>query len=134
MEYIEWTDDYSVGIERFDEEHRRLIGYINELHHGIENGLIFVEIKNIIEGLIDYTFYHFRNEENLMAEHSYNGYVGHKKEHNDLTLKVRSFQKKLEDRGEKIPLELISFLRTWLIHHILNTDMKYKRFFKDIEG
>ena len=133
MDYITWTEDYSVGVFSFDEDHKKIIGYINELNKCVECSLDNLEINKVIEGLVDYTFYHFKNEEALMQEHSYQDFAGHKKEHNDLIFKVKTFRQKLDNKEHGIALELKTFLRTWLIHHILNIDMKYKRFFSGKE-
>ena len=37
MDYIKWTDDLSVGVELFDNEHKELVRLVNDL-----NQLIFV--------------------------------------------------------------------------------------------
>lgn len=130
MDYITWIDEYSVGVDSFDEDHKKLIGFINELNRCLECTLDILEIKKVIEGLVDYAFVHFGNEESLMQKYSYSEYHEHKKEHNDLIIKIKNFRHKMEDKDPAIAVELKAFVRTWLIHHILNIDMKYKRFFQ----
>lgn len=130
MDYISWIDEYSVGVDLFDEDHKKLIGFINELNKCLECTLDIDEIKKVIGALVDYSFYHFRNEESLMQEHAYPDYHEHKKEHNDLIIKIKNFRKKMEQKDPGIAMELKAFVRTWLIHHVLNIDMKYKRFFQ----
>jgi hemerythrin-like metal-binding protein len=133
MDYVTWNNDYSVGIFEFDEDHKKLIEYINELHRCVECSLNISTTGKVIEGLVDYTFYHFRNEEGLMEKHSYPGFHEHKKEHNEMIIKMKTFKNKLDSKDATVALELKAFLRTWLVHHILNVDMKYKRFFAEIK-
>ncbi len=131
MEYVTWTDDYSVGVFLFDEDHKKLIGYINELNRCLECSLSPPEIKNVVDGLVDYTYSHFGREEELMQKYSYPFLPEHKKEHNDLMIKIKNLKGRLDHKDPGIATELKSLMRTWLIHHVLNIDMKYKRFFSE---
>ena len=38
MEFMTWTSDLSVGVAVLDDDHKRLIGIINQLHYGIKAG------------------------------------------------------------------------------------------------
>jgi hemerythrin len=130
MDFIGWTDDYSVGIKTFDDEHKQLISYINKLHIGMKSGEGISSMGYLLDGLIDYTIMHFGHEEEFMVKYSYAEYNRHKAEHDNFTEKINRFNRDFAEGKKFFSLELMAFLRDWLINHILGTDMKYKIFFR----
>jgi len=95
MSYIDWNEDLSVGVSIFDEAHKKLITYVNRLHQGMISGLGVASMTEILDGLLDYTKTHFRHEEQLMTKFAYPHYEAHKKEHDNLILKVIDFHDQL---------------------------------------
>jgi hemerythrin-like metal-binding protein len=132
MEYINWDDSYLVGVEAFDKDHRYLVKLINNLHSGLTGGFKISEMTYILDDLVRYTDVHFKREEDMMQKYSYPGFKEHKRAHQELVQQVMEFQKQLEEGKKAFTLELMSFLKDWLINHILKTDMLYRDFFKKI--
>lgn len=126
-----WEEKFSVGIKQFDEEHRQLISYLNKLHLGLVSGDNVGAMVKVLDGLVTYTQSHFAHEESLMSAHSYPQYEAHKKEHEDLIAKVVDFESRLTAGKASFSLELMSFLKDWLVIHIQGTDKKYSDFFKE---
>ncbi len=131
MPYFTWSDDLSVGVKKFDEEHKQLIAFVNQLHTGLLAGDAASKVYLVLEGLIDYTEIHFAHEEDLMIVHKYSDFENHKAEHEALVKKVLEFKNQLDDGKASFSIELMSFLKDWLINHINGTDKKYSAFFKD---
>ncbi len=129
MEYIKWTDKLSVGVELFDNEHKRLFELVNNLNQLIVVADKGAALEKALTGLIDYTKYHFKSEEQIMKKYEYPGYENQKAEHEILTAKVEDFQLRLAGGKVNFSLELIKFLQDWLVNHIQGTDMEYKSFF-----
>lgn len=129
MEYITWTDELDVGIDRFNVEHKKLIDYINRLHFGIVSGDSKSSLESILAGLIGYTTEHFGNEEALMLKHSYPDYEQHKAEHEKLKEKVLDFNNRVKQGKLSFSIELMKFLRDWLTNHINVRDKAYAVFF-----
>lgn len=129
MPYLTWSDELTVGVKKFDEEHQELVSFINQLHAGILAGDASSKIYSVLEGLIDYTEIHFSHEEDLMILKNYPDFEAHKKEHEILVKSVLEFKKKLDEGKEIFSLELMSFLKDWLVKHINITDKKYSEFF-----
>ncbi len=130
MEYIKWDDSFLVGVEAFDNDHRYLVKLINNLHSGLMAGFGVSEMTYILDDLVRYTNVHFRREEDLMKKHAYPDYEEHRDAHADLVLKVVDFQAQLKSGKKVFSVELMSFLKDWLLNHILKTDMRYSGFFK----
>ncbi len=124
MEFIVWNNELSVGVQMFDEDHKKLIDYINKLHLGMKSGEGIAGMTFILDGLIDYTITHFSREEVWMRSHEYPDYPSHHEAHAALTKQVLDFQKQLKEGRSAFTLELMVFLRDWLTGHIMTVDKK----------
>lgn len=132
MKYKEWRPEYNVSVKAFNDDHKKLFGFLNELQQGVSSGIGVSNMGYIIKGLVDYTTEHFRREEIMMGKYHYPEYEDHKMEHNKLLKKVGQFYSDFQEGKSTFSLELLSFLNDWISNHILNTDMKYKPFFREI--
>lgn len=129
MPLIEWSHQYSIGIPSIDNQHKRLIGYINQLNVAMANGEASNVLDDIFRGLRNYTQEHFNYEEQLFSHHQYPGLNEHQLEHQRLIERVKQFQFDFEqDETGAISLELMQFLTHWLTHHILESDREYAPF------
>jgi hemerythrin-like metal-binding protein len=124
MSLIDWSDSLSVGYEEIDDDHKRLIDIVNKLDDAIASGHGSEAIGEILEELLSYTVWHFRHEERLMQTYGDPAFYDHKKEHDNLTEAALAKQKEFLDGNVDVAEELMPFLKNWLTHHILETDMK----------
>jgi hemerythrin len=119
-----WTDQLSIGIDVIDQQHRRIVEYINQLDDARTGGYTREEIGYLINDLVDYTISHFGFEESLQEEANYPFAISHKKVHDLFTQRVSDYQAKF-DKGEDISKGLNSLLVTWLFNHIKRDDTDY---------
>jgi hemerythrin len=129
MDIITWSESLSVGVKRFDDEHKQLINIVNRLNNALLIGGSPKTMEHVLDGLVDYTVVHFRHEEEYMTKFAYPEYASHKKEHDDLTAQVSDFRDRYRSGKVTFSLELMNFLRDWLTNHIMGSDKKYKDFF-----
>ncbi len=129
MDFITWTDEFSVGVGKFDAEHRNLVNFINKLNNALKIGSAQKTIEEILGGLIRYTAIHFKHEEDYMVLYDYPAYEAHRKEHQDLTAQVADFYERFCAGKTTFSLELLNFLKDWLTKHILGSDRAYRDFF-----
>lgn len=129
MEFIEWNEGLSVGVEKFNNEHKQLIKFINRLNQALKIGGASKEMEEILTGLVKYTVIHFTHEEDYMKIYDYPDYQAHKKQHDELTGQVTDFAERLKSGKASFSIELLNFLRDWLVNHIMGSDMKYREFF-----
>lgn len=128
-EFVSWSDELSVGIEEIDEQHKVLVGLLNDLnraireHHGNEACI------EILDRLVDYTRIHFAVEESLMRIFEYPDYENHKAEHEELVDEVMSMRREVVEEGHKISFKLLHFLKMWLTQHIMDSDKEYSEHF-----
>ncbi len=131
MAYLEWNETFSVKVREFDEHHKRIIAMINEIRNSTEQVTDDSSMAEKVHSLIDYASTHFKAEERYMTQFGFAGYESHEAEHDRFIERVLGFQERLS-RGEKvIPDELMTFLKDWLVKHILGTDKQYSQFFND---
>ncbi len=127
--FIDWSDELSVGIEEIDEQHKVLLKLINQMHTAIHKHQGSKTVHTILAELIEYTRIHFAVEESLMRILNYSGYTEHHEQHQELLNHVIELQQKIESGKTSISFELMHFLKTWLTQHILEEDMLYSGFF-----
>jgi hemerythrin len=130
MALIEWKDELATGVAKFDGQHKQLIAMINELHDAMSAGKGKEAMGKILNGLINYTVTHFRDEEELMTKGGYPQLAAHKQEHKAFTDKALDLKKKYESGNMFITVEVMNFLRDWLTKHIKGTDKNYGPFLK----
>ena len=78
----------------------------------------------LIEELEKYTLAHFVAEETLMRITEYPEFGKHKREHHDFVARVSRERAQAATTGQ-ISLDLMYFLRNWLVDHILASDKHY---------
>jgi hemerythrin len=126
MAFMDWSSSLDVGIDSINDQHKKLVNMINELHDAIQNGQANEVLGNTLDGLVDYTKTHFSYEEQLFAQTGYADAASHKQEHDKLCATVFDVQAKFKSgSSEMLSDEVMTFLKDWLINHIQGTDKKY---------
>ncbi|MGB9623535.1 MAG: bacteriohemerythrin [Phycisphaerae bacterium] len=129
MPILTWSESLSVGVDEFDNQHRKLINMINALHDAMAKGQGREILGPLLDALVQYTATHFASEEKRMQQLHYPSYLQHKVEHDTLTRQVRDLKQRFDAGKTTITLEVMKFLREWLTNHIQGTDRKYGPFF-----
>lgn len=125
MALFQWREDYSVKIPSIDVQHKRLVEMLNQLNDGMASGTGHAQLATLLDGLVDYTAKHFAYEEKLFAQHAFPGSAEHTAEHARLVEQVLDFKRRFEAGQASINMQLMKFLKDWLINHILGSDKGY---------
>jgi len=125
MALITWNDSYSVKVKQMDEQHRKLVEMINQLHDAMKVGQGKQVVGDVLNALVSYTKTHFASEESLMKTYGYPGYEDQKKAHDNLVGQVGDIQKKFQDGNAPLSQDVMTFLKEWLVKHIQGADQKY---------
>ncbi len=120
-----WKDEYSVGVQSLDDDHRKLLNLINKLQTAVHYQTGDVFEKEALDEVIAYTKYHFEREEKLMEEAGYPDLDAHRKIHQRMIAKVDEFVKEYETKGHEVLEEVAAYLKDWLVDHINGTDQEY---------
>jgi hemerythrin len=130
MEKFHWKDEYSMGVEKIDHQHRHLFILVNKL---IEQSTAYPDSKLILYTLremIDYAKEHFTDEEKLMQERGFPELESHKEQHTYFIKTTAELSLGALDNQEMVFSEIVEFLKLWLTFHVLKYDMKYRDYFK----
>ncbi len=126
MDFMTWTTDMSVGVTVLDDDHKKLMGIINQLHYGIKAGHSREVLEAVLGQLVDYTKFHFGREEELLVKTEYLAVSAHKAEHDNFINRISNLQTRIKTAPVvMLDLELMNFLSNWLITHIQGSDKKY---------
>jgi hemerythrin-like metal-binding protein len=125
MALMTWNDSFSTGVRAMDEQHKGLVNTLNELHAAMLSGEDKAAAGPLLDRLVKYTHEHFVAEEVLMTKSHYPRLLAHTTKHRDLTGQVETFVGRYQ-RGElSLNVDLLMFLRDWLITHIQKEDREY---------
>ena len=133
---FEWKEKYSVGVEKFDKQHKQLLKIGRDLVSAFENMEKGIDqydlIVELLQEMQEYTEYHFESEEKAMAEIEYPELEKHKEVHQKFVNKLKNIDLENIDEDQKqFSMELLDFVANWIEQHILGEDQKYKPFFAD---
>ena len=120
-----WTDAYSVKIVVVDSQHKVLVDLINELHQAMIARKGKESLGGVLASLVKYTKSHFAAEEGLMQANQYPDLASHRAEHERFTQTIVEIQDRFRRNEVAITIDLMDFLKDWLIKHIMGVDKRY---------
>ncbi|MFN8256294.1 MAG: bacteriohemerythrin [Bacteroidales bacterium] len=129
MALFVWKENYSVKVKSIDDQHKKLIDMINEFYDNITHRSNKENVTTLLTNLKKYVEFHFSLEERYMVLADYQGYNQHKKEHEKFTAKIADLEERITTGKLVLSLEVTTFLKDWLINHILVSDQKYSEVF-----
>ncbi len=128
---MEWSPKFSTNIPSIDRQHKVIIGFINDLHAGMEGKEVRGIVGQTLQGLINYTRVHFAYEAMLFKVHGFDDQEEHLAVHERMVEKIGDFKQRFDKGEADISEELLDFLKNWLFHHILEDDMAYSEHLRD---
>lgn len=128
MEKIEWSEDFSVGVESIDAQHKTLIEMTNKLIDTPNVPSNSDTITELLNDMIKYATTHFVDEERWMSYHNYADFPAHQEQHMEFMKKTSEFCD-IEEGSvviDNFSDTVLRYLRDWWVNHILSEDMKLK--------
>ena len=124
MGFIEWNVNFYTGLPDVDQQHNKLVALANRLSETPEEDAEILD--RAFQELKDYIVEHFTLEERLMEEAQIDpthlNY--HKNAHALFVVKIADlWEARAEGSGQTLP-EMLEFLKTWIMQHILQTDRR----------
>ena len=117
----EFDESLVTGNEMIDSQHKELIDKINKLLDSCETS----NEKPVAIKTLDYTEFHFGEEEKLQESISYPGIEEHKKEHDKLRAVVKDLYNMLEEEegpSDAFVEQVNKNVIEWLYRHIKGFD------------
>lgn len=131
MEFVEWTEKYSVGNPLVDAYHHIFFQMVEEFRVALHEQSA-AAMADRIAFLVDYTLMHFDSEEKLMAKVGYPDLEAHQEQHRQFREKMQDLHRRYQADGEAVSAEeLLVLVQNWFSQHILGTDMEFKPYVQD---
>ncbi len=127
---LPWSEEYFVGIDFADVQHKQIVDIINRLHQALVDGKGRKVVGKALDDLIRYSQAHFAAEEKVLQSCGYPDFLAHHTEHECLTYKVLLFYQKFMVDDARMTPEGVKFLKDWMGKEILDADMKFAPFLK----
>ncbi|MFR1709774.1 MAG: bacteriohemerythrin [Clostridium sp.] len=122
----EMKEEFKTGIEIIDNEHKMLFEIADKIYMLLKNEFIidkYDRIVDLIEELKGYAALHFKDEEAYMESINYKKMFTQKIDHDNFIKKLNEIDlNELDANQEEYILELLEFVNTWLVTHILEKD------------
>jgi len=132
MPFATWSESLRIGIDFVDTDHKRLFEIVNRLHTAMTEAKGREAVKGILKELHDYSESHFKREEAMLDTKNYPGLGDHKKLHANFVSKIDELAQKSMAGNNLVSIELLKFLRTWLVGHIAEDDKLYRAYLDKI--
>lgn len=133
---LEWREEFMVGVEQIDTEHKQLVEHMNRLSINIRKS-DHSGIGEILDFLQGYVQFHFQHEEALMRAASYPMLEDHLNEHRNFGARFSRLKADIAS-GLHEPLylgfQIQLFLFDWFANHTTRTDRHLGKFLRAREA
>jgi len=132
LNYFYWNKNFETGIRKIDEQHKKIVILINQFSLAFSSQNKLPEIESTIDSLQTYIRTHFKDEEAELETSNLDPAekLSHLKQHRMFDKTLHNLIKTNDIQDYDFATNLHQFLTTWLVSHILGTDMKLARTFK----
>ena len=115
MSFFAWKKSFSVGIVEIDEQHKKLLEYLNELYSRSKFGKETEINPMMVDRLVSYANTHFKYEEALMKKKGFPELENHKRYHASFETQLREFEKMIHNDSKLAMKTVFIFLRDWFL-------------------
>ena len=130
---IVFDESLYTGNELIDSEHKELISRVNKLVESCEQGTEKMTAIKTLDFLMDYTEYHFTDEEKLQKEVGYDQLDAHHAKHEEFKQSISELREMLEEEegpSEAFVSAVNKNITDWLVNHIQKWDKAIADFIK----
>lgn len=139
---IVWREQMSVDGGLIDQDHRVLIGIINDFAATEPTAEAIPALEAILAKLDRYTQIHFEREEKLQRAILYPFHEAHRRSHKDLIRQLSEVREELKVKAATHSSENLAaaharmgdFLHHWLVDHIIEADLRMKSYTAEIRA
>lgn len=124
MSLITWRDEFNLGVESVDVEHRELIKLINDLDSAMQRDATQDTIVEALGKIYARIAAHFALEEKIMRDAHYISYRPHKQDHEILLDELLEVIDSVDEEGGYDRDALSRDLDTWFSDHFRTHDAK----------
>ncbi|WP_298138281.1 bacteriohemerythrin [Acidiferrobacter sp.] len=132
IEDVQWSPLMETGIGVVDSQHMQLLALFNKSVRALSEGAKEARASGLLDALMEYTRYHFREERELMERSACSAthIEMHVRAHRDFMDYLVRAQALVADNPAEVVRDVLAFLAQWLLQHIMGVD---KGMARDIE-
>jgi hemerythrin len=127
---ILWREEYSIGLEVIDEQHKKFIEILNILSQSFIKRGSKKKIAQVLDHLEQYADSHFAFEEKYFEKFHYEDAEKHAKGHEFFRIQIGELRKKFESGDVMLQFDLFEFMEGWIEVHVQQEDKKFVECFK----
>jgi hemerythrin-like metal-binding protein len=133
MPFLTWSNEFEFGISEIDSQHHHWLDILNNFYDHLEGNNVKEHLLTLIDEAIDYTHYHFSEEEKLMNRIGYPAVDEQKAMHREIAEKILQFKKTIDADKPLVSMTVTHEFKDWFKHHILLEDKKYAQLYLEKE-
>ena len=130
MDHFVWKDNFGIGIDEIDDQHKLFLDYVNDCYNAVYRDHDSRVTDATIYDLKTYAATHFLFESELMREIGYPDRENHIRLHGYFVSQITDMEKAQAAGNKRTVESLVVFLKDWFLNHILEHDKKYAAFLK----
>jgi hemerythrin len=127
---FQWREEYRTNVAKMDEAHRLFFEKADLLYRKLSTGED-IGTDDALNFLTGYAEEHFREEEKLMKKLSFPEFAHHKAQHDKFLKQLLEMGRGHHNGKTRAGIDFTTFLRDWIVMHILTEDKKYGAFFNE---
>jgi len=128
---FEWKDEWSIGVQRMDHQHKKIFELANIFIQAMELHEDMKTVAGTLEALIDFFYYHYHEEEELMRAYHYPEYESHKRAHKGILDRIGAFEEHFMQADFMVTEELIEEYKSLVMDHISDHDMAFGKYLNE---
>lgn len=127
---MKWSEDYSTGIKRIDDQHKLLFLMVEDFATALDEGQGEGVYGGLLHSLELYVRTHFSMEEGCMARFHCPVAQLNQGAHREFLVTLEEFQQRFMAHDFRLAdaLRLVATLNEWLVRHICQIDVKLRPF------
>ncbi|MFM5670898.1 bacteriohemerythrin [Aeromonas hydrophila] len=125
QELLHWNEAFMVQVPSMDNQHLGLFEAMNRLYQAVLDKSPSQLRKQRLDELLKLATQHFADEERVMEQAGYPELRRHKQEHARLLAELDTLMQRNGTDDEEFNMELLVFLKNWLLNHISKVDKQY---------
>jgi hemerythrin len=130
MGFLVWDAKFEFGIQEIDEQHKKWLSILNNFYDHLYDSNMENVLLDLVNEALNYTHFHFREEEKFLAKINYPHLQEQKQKHSEIAEMLSSFKNNIIGKKMVVSITITNELKKWFKEHILIEDMKYAEFYK----
>ena len=125
MAHIQWTSDLNTNIDIIDDQHKKIVYFINAFKDATAGG-DNSNLGGILKEMADYTISHLDFEESLLEKVGYASIKPHQRGHQLFRDRITNYLKRYEQGDyNNVAHDMQRIFDNWLFTHIRSEDSHY---------